>query len=81
MGLEALDRRLFLRGLMLSSAGLVVPRVVISIPKLEEVIYFTPGFSFTFSGAGDAEFRSALKCAWYVQETGYNFNDWIEERP
>lgn len=33
MSLENMDRRLFLRGLMVTSAGLVVPRRIISVPK------------------------------------------------
>lgn len=32
--MEQLDRRLFLKGLMLTSAGLIVPRRVISIPRM-----------------------------------------------
>lgn len=39
MTLEAIDRRLFLRGLMLTSAGLVVPKpVLIAVPDPMHVI-------------------------------------------
>lgn len=38
MSLERLDRRLFLRGLMLTSAGLVVPKPVqVAVPELSSV--------------------------------------------
>lgn len=41
MSLEGIDRRLFLRGLMLTSAGLVVPRPVITVgPHIPDYVRF-----------------------------------------
>ena len=44
MNLEKIDRRLFLRGLTLTSAGLVVPLPIISVPAIVEPRYHPMNF-------------------------------------